>query len=681
MIRLPGNNQWASVQSSDFLGSIIKSRNLDFNEDGYASLARKPSVIFAQHTGVSATGDTDFDDCFAITADDTYYYFWTVDDHFILTASETAIAVEEPTTSSEPTVTAVCDAVSYNGAHAVTGNQTLHYFSGFTGTTGSGTWTQASDFSLDASYPHPLCRIEHRRTLAVGSKNVVYQTDAAAWTDDDTNILTLPSEYVVTSMRWRGNKLYIGTRTLGGTNAMLFVWSGSGTSAEAGYPVDADWIYAVTEYGSSVAVLTSAGQLLRFNGGGFDVLANLPVYYTPFSWTENAGAGSRGKAINRGIWTIGDTIYFTIQGEPRGLFAPGAFKQPGGLWVYDPRVGLYHRGGHVTEPYRNIAISSLSSDLFTMASAHGVETGDPVWAKSVSNIAALQAGYVYFAIKEGATTLKLAASPADAHAGRNLACSGTISGDELSFETLDAHGNVTSVTPGPVHGFTHNILSPFFASEVFYTSSSLDPVNAETSAINSFGMGRNVGYFITPKIYGVSPTSFFQSLATYVRGLNLDTDKVIVKYRTSERFGLPATTTFSTSGWISWLDASSFTVNTTVKDIRAAQVGDEIEIVKGAGAGYCAHISDIDDATSTWTVTLDESIPLIAASDTSDIYVDNWTKIATITNDTQEITKGFHDTALAQAGSSAWVQFKIELRGRDVSVNALNLINAVAKAS
>lgn len=676
MIQLPGNNRWQNVQSSDLLGSIIKSRNLDFNEDGYVSLARKPMAIFTEHAGVSATGDADFQDAFAIAADDTYYYVFTSDDQFGFTFSETAIVAATISTSSEPTTNGVSDAVSYNGAIAVTGTTTLDYLSSFNGANGGGTWANASDFSLSTNGPHPLCRIEHRRTLAVGDANVVYQTDAAAWTDDDTNILTLPAEYIVTSMRWRGNKLYIGTRTLGGTNAMLFIWSGSGTSAEAGYPVDADWIYAVVEYGSSVALLTSAGQLLRFNGGGFDVLANLPVYYTPYSWTENAGATTRGKAINRGIWSIGDVIYFTIQGEPRGLFSPGQFKQPGGLWCYDPRVGLYHKAGTVTEPHRNIAISSLSSNTFTMASAHQALTGDPVWAHTVSNVAALQQGYVYYAIVTGSTTLQLAVSPADAHAGRYLACSGTISGDTLTFDTPDAFGNVSQVSPGPVYGFTRKILSPFFASEVFFMGSSLDPVNAETSALNSFGMNRNVGYFITPKLYGAAITDFFQKITTAFRGINLDTDKIIIKYRTKERFGLPATTLFSTSGYITWVDGSSFTVDTALKDIRAAQEGDEVEIVKGAGAGYCAHISDIDDSTSTWTVTLDESIPQISASDTSDIYVDNWSKLQTITNATPDAIRNAVSTSLATAAASgAWVQFKVELRGRDVSVPFLTLTN------
>ena len=39
-------------------------------------------------------------------------------------------------------------------------------------------------------------------------------------------------------------------------------------------------------------LITSAGQLLRFNGGGFDELERLPVYGTGYSWTSTAAASS-----------------------------------------------------------------------------------------------------------------------------------------------------------------------------------------------------------------------------------------------------------------------------------------------------------------------------------------------------------------------------------------------------
>jgi hypothetical protein len=673
-----GKSGWKSIQGSDLLGTLVRSRNIDLSEPGYVKLAKKPCCIF-NNVGVAGTGDVDVGTPVAMAADDNYYYLMTPTKFQGATISETALTFADLPTSGMPDVVVTSDMVVYNGAIAASGTTTLDYYSGFDGTANSGTWTNASDFSLGTN-PHPLAVILSRNTLAIGDANKVYQTDTGAWTDDDTNILTIPSAYVVTSMRFRNNKLYVGTRSTNGANAMLFVWNGSGTSAEAAWPVDAQWIYSVCEYENSVAVLTSAGQLLYFSGAGFQELANFPVYYTSHSWMQNAtGNVTRGKAVNRSMWAIGKTIYINIEGEARGNADRQDYLQPGGLWIYDPSVGLYHRAGFVSEPYRILAISSLASSIFTFGSNHGCETGDAVWAHTVSNIAALTQGRVYYAIKESATAFKLALSPADALAGRHITCTGTISGDKLAVETLDALSGVGQLIPGPVHGFTRLMPNQFFGEEVFFSGTLYGPtMSSGQHSIMSLGMGRNVGSFITPKIYGQGAKDFFQKLFLNIRGLNLDTDKVVVKYRTSERFGLPTPIRISGSG-LTWVDGTSFTINTATKDVKSIQVGDEVDFTQGAATGYTAHIATIDDSTSTWTITLDETIPEVAASDASDFIVDNWKKLATITNASRDIDKGFFEQPLGE-GASAWVQFKIELRGVGVAINMMDVINGVQKA-
>jgi hypothetical protein len=676
MIKIPHEflpqNKWTSSQGSDLFGDVIKTKNVDFNEDGYITLAKKATAIYTEHTGVSNTGDPDFQDVVAICSDATVYFIATIDHCFTLTVSETGITDAEVSTGSQPAINEVCDAVTYKGLFAVTGATTLDYY-----TLSGDTWTNASAYSLSADYPHPLCVFQNRRSLCIANGNVVYQTATDAWTDNSTDRLTLPSDHVVTSMRWRGNNLYIGTRTLNGANAMMFVWNGRGTEAQSGYPVDADWVYSMCEYDSSVAILTSTGQLRRFNGGGFSELANLPVYYTPFSWSEKAGTAGVGKAINRSMFVLGDTIYLTIQGEPRGLFSPGANKQPGGLWCYEPSVGLYHKAGFNTEPYLELSISTLASSIFTFSTAHGVETGDPVYALSVTNISQLVAGVVYYAIKINATQIYLARSIADAEANRFITCSGTISGDKLAVDVLDTMGNTLNCIPGAVAGFNKNQMSRFFANEVLFSGTAKDPSNTNICSLMSFGATRNVGYFVTPKLYGAGITEAIQKLYMFIRGMNNDLNKIVIKYRTTERAGLPTPAVVVSAGVATWVDTTSFTILTTGKDVKSAQVGDEVEIVQGAGAGYSAHISAINDATSTYTYTLDEAIPNISANDVSDVFIDNWTKLGEITKDSNTIDQGFHGQEIG--GASAWVQFKIEMRGTDLSINVLKFINEISK--
>ncbi len=669
---IPSNNSWVSTQGSDLFGSIIRSRNIDLTERGWAKLARKVMGIFTE-VSVAGTGDADFQDPFAIAADNTYYYVFTIDHTFGAAVSETAVTWGEVTSTSIPTTTVVSDAVAFNGEIAVSGSTTVHTLTGFNGADGSGTWTDKS-ISISASYPHPLCVFVNRNELAVANGNVVvtYNTSYSSVTT-----LTLPADYIVTCMRWRGSKLYIGTKTLSGTNAMVFVWEGSGTSAQQGWPVESNWVYSMTEYLDSVAILTAAGQLLRFSGAGFQVLDNFPVYYSPFSWVENATGQTIGKAVNRSMLAIGETIYITIQGESRGLNASLTYLQPGGLWVYQPVQGLSHRGGFVTHPYKILAISSLNSSEFAFASAHGAETGDPVWAHSVSNIAALTPGFIYYVIKTSTTALKLARSPADAFAGRYITCSGSISGDKLVFDTLNSFGSTTSCLPGPIHGFTRNQMSPFFATEILFAGNSRNASNTTVASLMSLGEGRNRGNIVTPKIYGAGITDIFQKIVSNIRDLNLDTDSAVIKYRTRERFGVPTPLATTQNGLGIWVDSTSFTVDTTLKDFQSVEVGDEVEFMSAAGSGYTAHITAIDNSTSTWTITVDETVPLVAASDYVEVVVDNWTKLGVITNASANIADGYHEQTIGVSGS--WIQFKIELRGRDVSINMLNLLNSIHK--
>lgn len=684
--KLPSQNKWNVSTASDLFGDIVRSRNIDLSEMGKVRLARKACAIFTDNGAVSTTGDADFDKPFAIVGNKesgagttNYIYVFTSgssDRHFRFTISETAVNTTQITATGAPTIADTSDAISFEGEMVVSGTDHLRRLAD----TGTPAWssTDITDFSLTSGVPHPLCRFENRRTFIVGNGSSVQQSDVAAFTEDESNLLTLPDEFIVTSMRWRGNRAGIGTRNIGGGNAMFFLWSGSGTSAESGWPVDADWIYSVCEYGNSWAVLTSAGQLLRFNGGGFDVLANFPVYYTPYSWTEaGAGANTLGKAINRSMFAVGDTIYITIQGEPTGIGAPDVYKQPGGLWIFDPEVGLYHRAGFVTEPYRVLAISSLASSEFTFASAHNLSNGDPVYAFSVSNIAALVAGKVYYAIVVSSTSIKLAFSPIDAEEGRFITCSGVISGDSLAAETLDALGNVWSVEPGAVYGFGASQPTRMLGTEILFCGASEDPVGSEIHSMMSLGSGRNVGNFITPRIYAENAMDTFRKIISNIEGLNLDTDKVVIKYRTKERPGVPTPQAVATSGYATWVDTTNFDVDTTAKDVKSAQVGDEVEIMMGAGAGYSAHITAINDATSTYRYTVDETIPEIAASDKSDVQIDNWTKLAVITKDNTTYDQGFIDTALGK--SNGWIQFKVELRGRDVAVNMLRIANGEHK--
>lgn len=661
-IQLPGNTKkWAIANNGDLFGHIVRTKNMDFNKEGYASLARKAMALYSSDT------DSNFGSrVVAITANGSLYYIVTSDHVYTLAPAYSSLTFAELGATGTSMVVG-SDAVMFAGVINVSTTTKVESYA-------PSSWTDRIT-GLSASYVHPLCVFENRVELCVANGNVV-TTYNTSWSLQNT--LTLPAKFVVTTMRWRGNNLYIGTRTVDGSEAMMFIWNGTGTTAQQGYPVGSPFVYSLANYQGSIAALTSAGQCLRFNGGGFDVLFNLPVYYADYTWETAAYSGTAvGHCLNRGMVAIGDLLYLNI--DDTGQIAVSEVNQPGGIWVYDPKVGApYHKAGFQPEVYSNLTISTLASSIFTMASAHGCETGDAVWASSVSNIAALTAGQVYYAVKVSSTALKLALSPADAFAGRTITASGTLSGDKLAFDNINAVSNTQNITSGAVSDLAPvGLVNPFFGSELVFGGSSKDNDGNTISTFMSLGSGRNVGSFVTPYLPTAGFTDSFKKILSKLKELNLDTDKILIKYRLKDKFGLPTPTRYSASGKGTWVDTTSFTVLTTAHDVKAASVGDEVEIVEGAGAGYSAHITAIDDSTSTYTYTIDEAITAGLVGDLFDFYIDNWTKLGTITNATDTITDTFFEQTVGKSG--AQVQFKFELRGFDVSVSALDFINGVHK--
>lgn len=656
--------KWRVAHGMDGFVDIVNTKNMDFDTQGSATLAQQPVVIYTNGD------DSNFGVIQAIVLLNSVYYIVTIGNVFSYTPGSGAFS--EQTITGMSTHSAYTDAVSYLGTLAVSGATVVESYNG-------SAWTSRIS-GLTTAVPHPMCVFENRQTLCVASANVVTQTTAGTWTDDASNRLTLPSDYTITWMRWRGNNLYIGTRNTSGGSAKLFIWNGSGTQASQGYATACEWIYSGVAYQDTMVVLTSTGQLLRFNGGGFDEIAHFPVYETNLSWSIGAAASSTtGRCTNRGMVASGSRIYLNIDGGIQdGLEGyPGKYlhTQPSGLWVYDPGIGLYHRAGSNYTKYQTLTITALNSSGLTVGT-HNLETGDEIQALSVSNITGLTTGRDYFVIRESATIIKLAFNPGDAFAGRNIVLSGTPSGDTLNAPRLEC-GSTSNTLPGAVAIYSQIVSQKFFGTDLLFGATVNNAANTAIKTLMSFGVGRNVGSIVTSELGSVGIRDSFQKIYLAIKGLVQDNDEVRIKVRKVDVPGLPNAIRYSNSGLATWTSDTVFTVLTTTKDFRSASVGDEVEIVEGAGSGYTAHITDINSATTTYTVTLDEAIPGITAGNTSDVIVQNWKKLGTIDNTTDSINEDYAGLPVEEKGS--WVQFKLELRGRGLSINKTSVVTSTDK--
>lgn len=162
-----------------------------------------------------------------------------------------------------------------------------------------------------------------------------------------------------------------------------------------------------------------------------------------------------------------------------------------------------------------------------------------------------------------------------------------------------------------------------------------------------------VGIITTPWIQSSEIEDVWQKLWVKFKDFDNATDKIVVKYRTRKDPDLPSLQVAT------WTSTSTFTI-TSASDLQTTtnilDVGNEVEIILGGGAGTSAHISSVSViGTYTYTITLDEAIG--PASSTSKVRFNNFKKLANIS--TQNIT----DKVLALGKTGTELQVKLELRG------------------
>lgn len=658
MSTLPQDSKWIASQLGERFGSIVRSKNLSLDDLGIARLAKKAMVL------LSKDDDNGFGFPLAIETDGSVAYILTDTQLFRILLTLNSLPFDEDTAPNRPALGVDSDMVIYNDTIHATGGTILNYLNAL----GMGQlWNDGTKpaTDLDDTVPHPLCVFENRNTLLVGDGNTVRQYDST-YARQTGNELILPPEFIVTSIRYMGSRAYVGTRHRYGGQARLFVWTGTGASANGGgWPCGADWIYSQCEYKSSIVVVTSAGQIRRFNAGGFDDLAEFPVYYTPYSWVSNADNSSLiGKVASRGMRAHGDVLYINIDGSlsNSSLVYPGTYipDQPSGLWCFDPNAGLYHKSGYNAYTKLELDVEEVNSSYLVFSTPHQAQTGDAFL--SLGGGIGLTSGQVYYAIVDAdPLTLRAALSPQDAIAGRAVAASGvpTPGTDRCFFDRYESMGQTSISRPGGLAVFGRNLPNPFFGSEVIFGGETIDSAETVKGVAMSLGMGRNAGSFVTPRIPATEAIDTYNKLLTFFETLGLPTDAIVLKFRKMKRLGLPTPLFFT--GSADFTSSTTFTVDTTEKSMGGVEIGDEIEIVEGAAAGYTAHITDINRDSSTYVVTIDETMPV--SSGKFDFVADNWKKLgSTITKDIPTaLDAGYADRAVDT--TAHWVQFKVELRG------------------
>jgi hypothetical protein len=153
---------------------------------------------------------------------------------------------------------------------------------------------------------------------------------------------------------------------------------------------------------------------------------------------------------------------------------------------------------------------------------------------------------------------------------------------------------------------------------------------------------QKAGYFVTAQIGAEQVAEQWQKVIALYDKFKNSTDKIIIKYRTSEDDPVYGTGTWSEDDILRSTD-----------DLSTVSGGDEVEILQGKGAGLCTHIKSI---TGNYRMTLDETIS--GMSGTCKFRVQKWKKVGEIADQEGSFTSlGFDSNA------SSWIQFKIFIIG------------------
>jgi hypothetical protein len=523
--------------------------------------------------------------------------------------------------------------------------------------------------TLTTGVPHPCCIFDSNPTykLAIGNGNLVHTYDTAY--NLNATILTLPSQFQVTTMRYRNGYLYIGTKHLYGGEARLFIWNGSGTNAQYECPVGAEWIYSLTEYGSSVAAVTSEGQLIQISGSSFTVLANFPVYNNPHARWNIGNSSLIGKVLNRGMKAVGQSIYINIDGQVDSGFMT---EMKSGLWVYEPSTGLTHRATSSTNEMVRDTTFTVSGETLTTSATHNLKTGDGVTFYFLTGITGAVRDTIYYVTVTGTNTIKLSQSKTALANSRYLQLGGTATADTLIYFPNTDNGSSNLTTSSGAITLTTASDTPLklLSSEVLWGNRTRNESGTAVYTLNSFVENNNVGSFTTQRIYTDTIEQDWKEIYTFLDGVVTSGDSLVVKVQTKSQ----PNTILLNGAWASATVLNS--VNsydyTVWEDI---EIGDELIFVDGKGQGKTAHVTDISLSASTVSLTLDESIG--TASTTVYFYRTNFKKVGSYTTD----TKGneFFRSSLTDIAASPWIKIKCEIRGNGIAVNMLELSNVVHK--
>jgi len=336
------DKKFTQTNRGDLSGNIFVTKNINFDQEGYLKLSH------AAVTQFSEDDSADFKNADALFITDEGVWFIATE-LFRVAQIGVSLFTNRSADTNSPSPGVEDDGIYFNDTEVVTDGSVVKYQSS------AGVWTSVSvSFTTG---PKVLTVWSNANTLVTGNNNIVKFVNTS-WAINAT-VLTLPPEFMVTSLEANGDALYIATRHEGNGKAQLFVLNSIKTTYDGAYPIGTFEIFSVKSYGSSIIAPNSVGQLPRFNGGGFDELGVLSAYINDSEWADSQSEYSR--LSNRGLVVDGDVAYLSLDSSNASSRPDYDNYFPGGIHCYDPKVGIYNRATPSLTKFKQTNLIATSS--------------------------------------------------------------------------------------------------------------------------------------------------------------------------------------------------------------------------------------------------------------------------------------------------------------------------------
>lgn len=673
MITIPDqiSKKWLKANNSDLFGNVFETKHINFDEEGYLKLS------YSSRATYSEDDNSNFDRAAVIiyNGDLGNYFIETWDEPFSIDRQILGETPSQITDASHPNGSSASDADWFDGKLAVSESNDIHYFDAPTNT-----WVD-TNISLSTTFAsqHPVKNFLSKAALAVANVNTVLLYSALSATPTLLATLTIPTDFMITSMAYFNQNLYIGTRHQYGGEAAMYVWNGEGTAAQQVFVTSgSEIIHDVCAFNGSVALLASDGGLYRFNGSGFSLLDGFPIYYTEKVLTDDSNINLYHNILK----AAGEKLYISFSDDDNNSdFEVG---QPSGIWCYDARVGfLYHKFSYSVAKTYKLSDPTVDTTNDYITVTQDLPTGTEVWYHAATPNTSLSAIYGslvddirLFIVRVSATQVRFATSLANALANSyiNFTADDGSGEDWVFFPNID-YGQLKSDRPAAICPIIYSQSSPWLGTEIIW-SADVSKRNLDASGhIGSVSTGVEArGYFSTPKIFSSEILDRYNLFSLKFAPLSYEKDKIIVKYRLLD--DNLSTVDLSQGGatgfWgATWTAINTFT--TTHSAWSRARAGDEITVLEGAAGGLLAHITSISVNAGTYTVVIDENYDCYQSGDVSVIIFRNWKKFQVITYGDKNAVKGYFKKQIGKAGK--FLQIKVELRGIEVKIEELKLNN------